>query len=229
MDQDGIPFTVPNSGGQVLLEDTSNPGVSHTQSRTWISKSEAEFEVFSTRIVQLGRLAPGTNVTQWKFPDWIQHRLDVLLMQRDQLNREIRLREDALRIKRKEGSRVVSILPPFGGRKFLDIRSAVLGMETIWSSWSGSFKAAIAPWPSLKEMKWEGDDRAKTGVSRFPPLPREPGNLTVAWHQLTAIVPYPLDQVRKIPTPQTSLWPGDADDELSGDGINMDLWDEINK
>ncbi|KAF2804270.1 uncharacterized protein BDZ99DRAFT_545500 [Mytilinidion resinicola] len=37
-------------------------------------------------------------------------------------------------------------------------------------------KKEIAPWPALPKMIWEGDDRAKTTVGRFLPLPPEPGS-----------------------------------------------------
>lgn len=58
-------------------------------------------------------------------------------------------------------------------------------MKTIWCmDWMNGKDDDPAPWPSLAEMKWEGDDRAKTACGRFLPLPREPGAPGIPWGQL---------------------------------------------
>lgn len=62
--------------------------------------------------------------------------------------------------------------------------SRVLGMKTIWCHDWQNGKDEIAPWPSMQEMKWEGDDRAKTNCGRFLPLPREQGAQGILWSQL---------------------------------------------
>jgi hypothetical protein len=61
----------------------------------------------------------------------------------------------------------------------------------------------------MAEMKWEGDDRAKTGVGRFLPLPREEGPPGLMWNQLPVIEQYPIDQVCKIPTMEDVYLPVD--------------------
>ncbi len=65
---------------------------------------------------------------------------------------------------------------------------------------AGEVKRKVAEWPCRAEQKWEGDGRAKTECTRFPPLPREPGNGTVAWHKRRALVPYEFDRVRMVPS-----------------------------
>ena len=62
--------------------------------------------------------------------------------------------------------------------------SRTLGMKTIWCQDWMNGKDEVAPWPSLAEMKWEGDDRAKTSCGRFLPLPREEGAPAIPWGQL---------------------------------------------
>ena len=92
-------------------------------------------------------------------------------------------------------------------------RGRVLGELTIWcSDWTNG-KDEISPWPTLAEMKWEGDDRAKTNVGRFPPLPREKGPVSLSWNQLPVVEQYPLDQVCKIPTMEDVYLPVDPDIE----------------
>ena len=94
----------------------------------------------------------------------------------------------------------------------MDNRSTVLCQKTIWcSKWD--LKIDKAPWPTLTELKWEGDDRANTSVGRFLPLPRESGNATVAWHHLRMLPAFEFDEVRKIPTLEDILLPVDEIDE----------------
>jgi hypothetical protein len=77
-------------------------------------------------------------------------------------------------------------------------------------------------------MKWEGDDRAKTKVGRFLPLPREEGPPGLAWSQMQVVEQYPLDQVARIPTMEDIYLPVDEiDDEVKYDLINKDLEDAI--
>jgi hypothetical protein len=104
-----------------------------------------------------------------------------------------------------------------------------LGEKTIWCEDWQNGKDEIAPWPCLAELKWEGDDRAKTGVGRFPPLPREQGPIGLPWNQLQAVEPYPLDQIARIPTMEDVYLPVDEiDDEVKYDLLNKDLEDAMN-
>jgi hypothetical protein len=91
--------------------------------------------------------------------------------------------------------------------------SRILGEPTIWCRDWLNGKDEVAPWPCAAELKWEGDDRAKTGVGRFPPLPREPGPAGLPWHALELVEQYPLDQIARIPTMEDVFLPVDQIDE----------------
>jgi hypothetical protein len=85
-------------------------------------------------------------------------------------------------------------------------------------------KEEVAPWPSFAELKWEGDDRAKTSVGRFLPLPREMGAPGITWAQLQVVEQYELDQVARIPDMEDVYLPVDEiDDEVKYDLITRDL------
>ena len=103
------------------------------------------------------------------------------------------------------------IATPFGGKAFDDGRSAVLGRPSIWRSDMEATAPSrqTAPWPNATEYKWEGDDRARSGVGRYLPLPRAGGNDTVAWHQRPMLEPLPFDAVRKVPTMEDVYSPVD--------------------
>jgi hypothetical protein len=88
----------------------------------------------------------------------------------------------------------------------------------------GNFNDEVAPWPSAAELKWEGDDRAKTGVGRFPPLPREEGPQGLPWHALEVVEQYPLDQIAQIPTMEDVFLPVD---EIEEDVRGKLLWKKI--
>lgn len=105
-----------------------------------------------------------------------------------------------------------AIAPPIHGRSFTDGRSAVLGMPSIWRNGTADAIPGrmTAPWPNAAEYKWEGDDRARSGVGRYLPLPRAGGNDTVAWHQRPMLEPLPFDAVRKVPTKEDVYSPVDA-------------------
>ncbi|KAK8217224.1 hypothetical protein M8818_001477 [Zalaria obscura] len=102
----------------------------------------------------------------------------------------------------KEAAQGLTIrILPFGGKKFENNLSPVLGQPTIWCpSWQVG-KEATAPWPSLSEMKYEGDERIATAKhhGRFLPVPRLPGNETVNWQHLSFLEPLPFDRVRHVP------------------------------
>ena len=91
---------------------------------------------------------------------------------------------------------------PLHGRMFNDGRSAVLALPTIWypDTTDAIPGREVASWPNTAEYKWEGDDRARSGVGRYLPLPRAGGNDTVAWHQRPMVESLPFDAVRKVPT-----------------------------
>ena len=181
---------VSGAGAEELSRDTERR--SYTFSQTWISPHEREYEKFLATNTTLHRIAPQSSVIPTSFADWLHHRIAAIQSEKEEAERKLVLMRDL--------AGTATIAPALGGRELSENRGTVLCLETIWCDWGMGRQRKSAPWPSLQEMKWEGDDRAKTGVHRFPPIPREPGNATVAWHQLRAIKALEFDQVRKVPT-----------------------------
>ena len=109
----------------------------------------------------------------------------------------VKQKELEMTLKRKGQPKVESI---FANRKFTDGMSAVLCLETIWSTWYEPTTARPqAPWPGHDEMDEEGNQRNASvngDFGRFPPLPRVPGNDTVAWKQKALLMPTDFDEVR---------------------------------
>lgn len=98
----------------------------------------------------------------------------------------------------------VKIGPAFGGKRFGDRRSAVLAQPTIWSrQYVPTEEKPQAPWPTIEEMREEGDERATSEFGRFPGVPRMPGNETVAWRARVQLPQYPMDEVWRSPCKET--------------------------
>ncbi len=186
-------------------EENEDSKVTHTFSVSWASDEEKEHEKFVAVRTAMSRIVPRSDIVPWKYPDWLVHRVAILQMRRDFIDRKLAL---AVAV-----AGTAKIRPALGGKQFSLRRGSVLSLPTIWCPWSDKVERADAPWPGLQEMKWEGDDRARTGVSRFPPMPREPGNETVVWHQLNAITALEFDQVRQLRRA------GESDVALSEDEI----------
>lgn len=199
-------------------------GVGFRHSRTWLSpEAQAEQDFLVVRNA-MRRQFRTSDVAKWKLEDYLAHRAALQAAQADKLARKAEVGEDkfmssALVIPQdtQEKMRRWGV---YGNFEEHGNTGRVLGHSTIWcANWKDG-KDEIAPWPTLAEMKWEGDDRAKTGVGRFLPLPREQGPSTIAWNQLAVVDQYPLDQIAKIPTMEDVYLP--IDDQIEPD---MDyLW-----
>ncbi|KAF1836838.1 hypothetical protein BDW02DRAFT_587065 [Decorospora gaudefroyi] len=185
-------------------------------SRTWMSPDAQAQQEFLIIRNSMRRLFKHSDVAKWKLSDYVAHREAMVASQANKLARKVKVKEEARHLSPE--------IPP-GTREFL-LRCGVegnfdeqgnfgrvLGEQTIWCEDWENGKDEIAPWPSMAEMKWEGDDRAKTGVGRFLPLPREEGPSGLMWNQLPAIEQYPIDQVCKIPTMEDVYLPVDYDIE----------------
>lgn len=121
-------------------------------------------------------------------------------------------------------------------------RSAVLSQESIWCGplpKLGDAPPATpwrnpAPWPSAKEMSWEGDERVATDngrYGRYTALPRvHPPNYPevddgVEWKNRPLQVAYPFDQVRPVPTEEDIYGPVEpiTDKTIIASLLNTDL------
>jgi hypothetical protein len=185
-------------------------------SRTWMSaEAQAQQEWMVIRN-SMRRQFKNSDVAKWKHNDYIAHREAMVAAQAAELTNKLKAKEEALSLR----------IPPipqdtqqnlhkwglFGNFEQVGNFSCVLGEQTIWCHDWLNGKDEIAPWPSLAELKWEGDDRAKTGVGRFFPLPREEGPPGLSWNQLPVVDQYPIDQVARIPTMEDIYLP--IDDQI---------------
>ena len=220
-----------------LIRNTATPfsgggsvgvGGGFRNSRTWVSQDARYMHEFTIVRNAMRRLFKHSDVAKWRYVDFIAHREATLASKKNILSKSVSQKEHELELR----------IPPIDPKAFdtLDAllgehnltmegnTSRVLGEKTIWCvDWMNG-KDEIAPWPSLPEMKWEGDDRAKTGVGRFPAIPREVGAPGIAWNQLQAVEIYPLDQVWRIPQMDDILLPVDEIVEDDKQGLlNADL------
>ena len=201
--------------------------------RTWMSEETRAAQEFLVVRNAMRRLFKNADVAKWKIADYIAHREAMMASTAKKLSQQTRNREDKLTL----------CVPPISPQQQDMMRrcglsgnfdqvgnySRALGEKTIWCEDWQNGKDEIAPWPCLAELKWEGDDRAKTGVGRFPPLPRERGPVGLPWNQLQAVEPYPLDQIARVPTMEDVYLPVDEIDvEIKYDLLNKDLEDAMN-
>lgn len=178
------------------------------------------------------RLFKNSDVAKWKIVDYMAHREAVDASHAKQVIGQAQKQEDYVHV------RALSIPPQIqelmrayglpGNFDRVGNYSLALGEKTIWCEDWQNGKEEIAPWPCSAELKWEGDDRAKTNVGRYPPLPREQGPIGLHWNQLQAVEQYPLDQIARIPTMEDVYLPVDEiDDDVKYDLLNKDLEDAM--
>lgn len=164
----------------------------HSQSKTWKSNDTKEKDQYARLSTLLHHFVPESPFVPRSYPVWVQHRTSMNAMEMDNMKRNIAIKQSRNTVDAK-----IAIKPALEGKTFDDNRSAVLAHETIWAPWSlPSDKHPEALWPDRNEFQYEGDDRAKSEVGRFLPLPRKPGNETVNWKAREQLQPYrPLDHV----------------------------------
>jgi hypothetical protein len=178
------------------------------------------------------RLFKYSDVAKWKYQDYIAHLEATTKAKQNLARRKLAALEEERR------ARILQEQTPHSETEYLQtVRrsvdsglhyegslAAVLGVKTIWCMNWMEGKEEVAPWPSFAELKWEGDDRAKTSVGRFLPLPREMGAPGITWAQLQVVEQYELDQVARIPDMEDVYLPVDEiDDEVKYDLITRDL------
>ncbi|KAL1983447.1 hypothetical protein VTN96DRAFT_10353 [Rasamsonia emersonii] len=167
-------------------------------SLTWVSDEIREFENFTQVQINMAQIAPNSPFVPTSWAAWLAQRLEM---------NEERLRQLTAKIEKKKASNKLTVQPIFGGKVFPDFFSSVLSRQSIWRPGEVERPARPqAPWPDEDELQHEGSQRSKSGYSRFPPLPRVPGNITVNWKQRAPIVPFEFDVVGR---------PTMADDEVA--------------
>jgi hypothetical protein len=201
-------------------------------SRTWVSQDTRYMHEFTLVRNAMRRLFKNSDVAKWRYGDYLAHREAILASGQNTLQKAVLQKEHELELR----------VPPINAWAYNTLDellrensinhnlqmegniSRVLGEKTIWCvDWMNG-KDEVAPWPTVPEMKWEGDDRAKTGVGRFPAIPREVGAPGIQWNQLQAVEVYPLDQVWRVPQMDDILLPVDEiSDEEKPDLINTEL------
>ncbi|KAJ4399704.1 hypothetical protein N0V91_009248 [Didymella pomorum] len=171
-----------------------------------------------------------SEVAKWKVADYIAHREAVLTsrakaLARQAQNKDAEFRVPPISAQQQDTMRRCGLQ---GNFEQVSNYGRALGAKTIWCQDWKNGKDDIAPWPGVAELRWEGDDRAKTGVGRYPPLPREQGPASISWNQLQVVEQYPIDQIARIPTMEDVYLPVDEiDDEVKYDLLNKDLEDSM--
>ncbi|KAH6618931.1 hypothetical protein C7974DRAFT_441521 [Boeremia exigua] len=207
-------------------------GSSHRNTRAWVSEETRIAQEFLTIRNSMRRVFKNADVAKWKVSDYIAHREAMMASATKKLAQQAQDREEGVNLyslpippKTQDMMRLCGLS---GNFEQIGNYSRALGEKTIWCADWQSGKDEISPWPCLAEMKWEGDDRAKTGVGRYPPLPREQGPIGLPWNQLQAVDQYPLDQIARIPTMEDVYLPVDEiDDSVKYDLLNKDLEDAM--
>ena len=169
-----------------------------TNSHVWVAPKTAELERWQKTKGNLQRMSliPKSPNLPTTFSEWLQHRTDFLDLQAEELKETVKKKE---RIRNEElqlDFTPAKVKEPYGGEGFPDGRSPVLARKSIWSPWPDKKPGyEPAPWPTIQEMKEEGDERHTSGYGRFLALPRVPGNPTVNHKQRNRVEANELDQV----------------------------------
>ncbi|KAJ4991040.1 hypothetical protein SVAN01_03390 [Stagonosporopsis vannaccii] len=205
-------------------------GGDHGNAHTWVSDESGAAQEFLTVRNSMRRMFKNADVARWKIADYIAHREAVMaskatLLAQTSESQEVKL-DPRISPEKQDMMKRCGL---FGNFEQVGNFSRALGERTIWCKDWQNGKDEVAPWPCLAEMKWEGDDRAKTGVGRYPPLPREQGPVGLPWNQLEVVEQYPLDQIARIPTMEDVYLPVDEiEEDVKYDLLNKDLEDAIN-
>lgn len=180
--------------------------MSYTASKTWVSDEAKEYDLFIKIRDNVPYIAPNSPFIPQTWAEWIDHRLHMKEEAHREAVRQLEIKE-AEKTRTKE-----AIHPQLEGKEIEDYLSCVLSRESIWiSSTKDRPGRPQAPWPTYDELKHEGYHRNKSGYSRFPPLPRVPGNETVNWKQRAPLAQFPFDQVGR-PTLAGEELPPETDD-----------------
>lgn len=205
-------------------------GGSHTQSWTWSSPRALQEDLYTLAKVSVERHFRGFDRdladALKSLEKWCAHAANMKVVCINLEQRRIQEKELYKRLRAEN-----NLYKPFDGRKLSVGHGAVLCHYTLWCQDYKTEWRRLAPWPSIAEQKWEGEDRARTKVGRYFPLPREPSNGSVPWNYLPLITSSPFDQIWKIPTEMDILYPMDQiTAEVEEDKhvlLNQDILDAV--
>ena len=205
----------------------------HTNSRTWIhprTREQTKWAEVHKNLKEMSLIIEGPQspytplaVDRESFcvpknlNEWIDHRKEYANdRMREARQRLYAMQEHKLIPRHPDlppaGETAPVTMPPFGGKKFNDGRSAVLALPTVWTPWNSSVGVdqnspgggrTQALWPCSEEMREEGNERNTSQFGRFMALPRTPGNPTVNWKQKKILPMLPFDEIWKLPSRET--------------------------
>ncbi|KAF4543011.1 hypothetical protein BFW01_g4683 [Lasiodiplodia theobromae] len=206
-------------------------GGSHTQSWTWSSPRALQEDLYTVAKVSVERHFRGYDrdlVDALKsLEKWCEHAANMKMVAIKLEQRRIAEKELFKRLRDEYNM----VCKAFGGRKLSVGHGGVLCFHTLWCTDYKTDWRRLAPWPTIAEQKWEGEDRARTKVGRYFPLPREPSNGSVPWNYLPMITSSPFDQIWQIPSELDILYPMDQInaevEEEKHSLLNQDILDAI--
>lgn len=185
----------------------------------WASPEEQEYERYVKARDGLKRLAPLSEVVPSTWGEWLAQRVAVLEAKMREARASIRFRRVLVSSN--------SAVPEPSRLSFSDSLGGVLAMPTVWSTGPQEGGRRTAGWPGQQELKWDGDDRAKSNYHRFPPVPRELGNGTVAWHHMRALPTHEFDRVWPVPTAEDIAWTRVVNEDMPESLVLSELWEAI--
>ena len=165
----------------------------HANSRKWQSKPQSEYDEYRVVRNAMQRIFPRSEVSKYSHNDYLKHKQDFLADRAAEMKERLALKEE------EKDLELPPLAKPFNGKLPTNNVGPVMGYKTIWCPTWKQGKEEISPWPSYAEMKWEGDDRAKTNVARHLALPREEGIPSIHWQNIPVVKQYPLDKVHRVP------------------------------
>ncbi|KAK4947632.1 hypothetical protein LTR10_013578 [Elasticomyces elasticus] len=211
--------TSVNSGdpvNQPFFSKTKQPlPPSHTASTTWKSNNVKEQEEFDRVKQRVKHIAPEQFKAHAKpgkgpsgiFPqnvtEWTQHKKEILALAQAEQQKNLELLKGQISSRAKIPKHQRKIKSVFGvdGKIFKDGRSPVLAMPSIWSA---EYQQTTADWPTVAELKWNGDSRecklARTKCGRYLPPPRDPSDESLTWHDQPFLRARSLDQTGPVYT-----------------------------
>lgn len=177
--------------------------MSHTNSQTWVNPLVAERDKFELITTNVSRLFVFSREESPFYPrnlaEWLDHREVMARARATLITRRLTARECYFKVSRSANP---PLKRPFDGRVFRDNLTSVTAERTMWCKRWEHLTGYEASWPSIAELKYEGEDRAESFVGRYLPLPRFRANETVPAKDCISLPESwpPFDMLNKVPT-----------------------------